>query len=70
VAHGHGNITRYGHLSEIKVRAGDRVTQRDVVGLVGNSGRSTGYHLHYEVRVDGHPENPRGYILDGTSAVP
>jgi murein DD-endopeptidase MepM/ murein hydrolase activator NlpD len=70
VAHGYGIITRYGHLSEITVRAGDRVSQRDVVGLVGNSGRSTGYHLHYEVRVDGHPENPRGYILDGTSAVP
>jgi murein DD-endopeptidase MepM/ murein hydrolase activator NlpD len=70
VAHGYGIITRYGHLSEIKVHAGDRVSQRDVLGLVGNSGRSTGYHLHYEVRVDGHPENPRAYILDGTNAVP
>ncbi len=67
VAHGYGITTRYGHLSRIDVRPGDRVRQRDAIGLVGNSGRSTGYHLHYEVRVDGQPENPRAYILDGTS---
>lgn len=64
VAHGYGITTRYGHLSRIDVRPGDRVRQRDVIGLVGNTGRSTGYHLHYEVRVDGKPENPRAYILD------
>jgi len=68
VAHGYGITTRYGHLSKISVKAGDRISQRDTVGLVGNTGRSTGYHLHYEVRVDGQPENPRAYILDGTRA--
>ena len=68
VSHGYGITTRYGHLSQILVKPGDRISQRDTVGLVGNSGRSTGYHLHYEVRVDGKPENPRAYILDGTNA--
>jgi murein DD-endopeptidase MepM/ murein hydrolase activator NlpD len=68
VAHGYGITTRYGHLAKIHVKPGDRVDQRDPIGVVGNSGRSTGYHLHYEVRVDGQPENPRAYILDGTGA--
>ncbi len=66
IAHGYGITTRYGHLSRIDVKPGDRVRQRDTIGLIGNTGRSTGYHLHYEVRVDGQPENPRAYILDGT----
>ena len=45
------------------------VLQRgDVVGRVGNTGRSTGYHLHYEVRVDGDPVNPLAYILDDTTS--
>jgi len=70
VSHGYGITTRYGHLSKITVKPGDRISQRDTVGLVGNSGRSTGYHLHYEVRVDGKPENPRAYILDGTGNGP
>jgi len=70
VSHGYGITTRYGHLSEITVKAGDRISQRDTVGLIGNTGRTTGYHLHYEVRVDGRPENPRAYILDGTKAGP
>jgi murein DD-endopeptidase MepM/ murein hydrolase activator NlpD len=68
VSHGYGITTRYGHLSKITVKPGDRINQRDVLGLVGSSGRSTGYHLHYEVRVDGQPENPRAYILDGTGS--
>jgi len=68
VSHGYGITTRYGHLSKITVKPGDRISQRDTLGLVGNTGRSTGYHLHYEVRVDGKPENPRAFILDGTSA--
>lgn len=68
IAHGFGVTTRYGHMSRIDVRPGQRVKRGDVVGRVGNTGRSTGYHLHYEVRVDGDPVNPLGYILDDTAA--
>lgn len=64
VAHGFGVTTRYGHMSRIDVQPGQRIKRGDVVGRVGNTGRSTGYHLHYEVRVDGDPVNPLGYILD------
>jgi murein DD-endopeptidase MepM/ murein hydrolase activator NlpD len=64
IAHGFGVTTRYGHMSHVEVRPGQRVKRGDVVGRVGNTGRSTGYHLHYEVRVDGDPVNPLGYILD------
>ena len=64
VAHGFGITTRYGHLSKIEVRPGQRVKRGDVIGRVGNTGRSTGYHLHYEVRQDGDPVNPLVYILD------
>lgn len=64
VAHGFGLTTRYGHLSKIEVRPGQRVKRGDLVGLVGNTGRSTGSHLHYEVRQDGEPVNPLAYILD------
>jgi len=64
VAHGYGISTRYGHLSRVEVRPGQRVKRGDVIGRVGNTGRSTGYHLHYEVRQDGEPVNPLVYILD------
>ena len=64
VAHGFGLTTRYGHLSELKVEAGERVSRGDVIGLVGNTGRSTGYHVHYEVRLDDDAVNPLTYILD------
>jgi len=64
VAHAYGISTRYGHLSHVDVQPGQRVHRGDVVGRVGNTGRSTGYHLHYEVRVDGAAVNPLGYILD------
>lgn len=65
MSHGFGIVTRYGHLSKAVVEAGQQVRQGDVVGYVGKSGRATGYHLHYEVRVDGRPVNPLGYVLDG-----
>jgi murein DD-endopeptidase MepM/ murein hydrolase activator NlpD len=68
VAHGFGVTTRYGHMSRIEVRPGQRVKRGDIVGRVGNTGRSTGYHLHYEVRVDGEPVNPLAYILDDAAA--
>ncbi|HET9227787.1 MAG TPA: peptidoglycan DD-metalloendopeptidase family protein, partial [Thermoanaerobaculia bacterium] len=64
LAHGYGIATRYGHLSKIEVRPGQRVKRGDIIGRVGNTGRSTGYHLHYEVRQDGQPVNPLVYILD------
>jgi murein DD-endopeptidase MepM/ murein hydrolase activator NlpD len=64
IDHGYGVKTRYGHLSEIFVRPGDRVRRGARVAAVGNTGRSTGPHLHYEVRVNGIPENPRKFILE------
>jgi murein DD-endopeptidase MepM/ murein hydrolase activator NlpD len=64
LSHGFGLSTRYGHLSRTAVRPGQRVKRGDVIGYVGNSGRSTGYHLHYEVHKDGEPVNPLAYILD------
>lgn len=67
VAHGYGVTTRYGHLLKISVEEGQRIKRGEVVGLVGNTGRSTGYHLHYEVRIDGRPADPLGYILDSTA---
>lgn len=67
LAHGFGVTTRYGHMSRIDVRPGQRVKRGDILGRVGNTGRSTGYHLHYEVRVDGDPVNPLAYILDGAA---
>lgn len=59
----HGDIvTVYAHNSVLKVRAGQQVNQGDVVSLVGNTGLSTGPHLHFEVRVNGETRNPMGYL--------
>jgi len=62
--HGYGVKTRYGHLSETFVKLGDRVKRGEKVAAVGNTGKSTGPHLHYEVRVNGIAENPRKFILE------
>jgi murein DD-endopeptidase MepM/ murein hydrolase activator NlpD len=70
LAHGFGVTTRYGHLSRIEVRPGQRVKRGDIIGRVGSTGRSTGPHLHYEVRIDGEPVNPLAYILDDTEVGP
>jgi murein DD-endopeptidase MepM/ murein hydrolase activator NlpD len=64
IDHGYGVKTRYGHLSEIFAKLGERVKRGARVAAVGNTGRSTGPHLHYEVRVNGIPENPRKFILE------
>lgn len=64
VSHGYGYSTRYGHLSSFNVRAGQRVKRGDTIGYVGSTGRSTGPHLHYEVRVNNNPVNPLEYILN------
>jgi len=58
INHGNGIQTRYGHLSSIKVTANGRVKAGDLIGLMGSTGRSTGPHLHYEVRIAGKPVNP------------
>lgn len=62
IKHDFGLETRYGHLSEIRVKVGQRVSRGDRIGDMGNSGRSTGTHLHYEVRVNGTAINPMTYI--------
>jgi murein DD-endopeptidase MepM/ murein hydrolase activator NlpD len=62
VDHGHGISTRYGHLSSLAVTAGQYVHRGDTIGFVGTSGRSTGPHLHYEVRINDVPVNPYKYL--------
>lgn len=64
IDYGYGVTTRFGHLSQIYVQVGQRVSKWDVVGAVGNTGRSTGPHLHYEVRINGTAVDPINYILD------
>jgi murein DD-endopeptidase MepM/ murein hydrolase activator NlpD len=65
IDHGHGVVTRFGHLARISVRPGQHVAAGDVVGLVGSTGRSTGAHLHYETRVDGEPVDPQRFLEAG-----
>ncbi len=62
IRHEFGFETRYAHLSRIRVQVGDRVSRGDRIGDMGNTGRSTGTHLHYEIRIGGAAQNPMKYI--------
>jgi len=62
INHGNGFTTRYGHCEEVEVKVGDIVKKGQVIGLVGSTGRSTGPHVHFEVRKDGHSVDPITYI--------
>ena len=64
IDHGYGLVTMYGHNSEIYVKPGQKVKRGDAIAAVGSTGRSTGPHCHYELRLNGVPINPRKYILE------
>ena len=62
ISHGKGMATLYAHLSRQAVKVGDNVTKGDVIAYEGSTGFSTGPHLHFEVRVDGKPNNPLNFV--------
>lgn len=64
IEHGNAIQTRYGHLSAIAVASGERVRRGDIIGYMGSTGRSTGSHLHYEVRIAGAPVNPIPFVSE------
>jgi murein DD-endopeptidase MepM/ murein hydrolase activator NlpD len=64
IDHGHGMVTRYGHVQKFLKKRGEKVKRWEPIALVGNTGRSTGPHVHYEVRLNGIPVNPYKYILN------
>jgi murein DD-endopeptidase MepM/ murein hydrolase activator NlpD len=70
IDHGNGIETRYGHLSRIDVMEGQPVKKGQHLGLVGSTGRSTGPHLHYEVRINGQPTSPLLYLPEQSAPVP
>lgn len=64
IDHGHGMVTTYGHISKLLKKRGEKVSRWETIALMGNTGRSTGPHVHYEVRLNGMPVNPENYILN------
>lgn len=66
VEHGKGVVTRYSHLTKALVKPGDKVCRGQEIGRVGSTGRATGPHLHYEVRINGRPRNPMSFIQAST----
>jgi murein DD-endopeptidase MepM/ murein hydrolase activator NlpD len=70
IDHGFGYQTAYGHLNDFAVRQGQYVTKGQVIGTVGSTGRSTGTHVHYEVRVNGQPVDPTDYFFEDVATLP
>ncbi|MBN1213664.1 MAG: M23 family metallopeptidase [candidate division Zixibacteria bacterium] len=64
IDHGYGFVSRYGHLSKFTVKKGQKIKRGEVVGLMGNSGKTTGPHLHYEVWRNGQAKDPMNFILN------
>lgn len=67
IDHGYGYVTLYAHMWKIKVRVGQKVKRGDIIGLVGNTGKSVGPHCHYEVRKNGDPLNPVNFYFNDLS---
>ncbi len=65
IDHGNGLTTRDGHMSEVLVNEGHEVAAGATLGRIGPTGRSTGPHLHYEVRIDGEPVDPQRFLQAG-----
>lgn len=65
ISHGNGMVTRYAHMSRFASRIGQEVAPGDVIGAIGSTGRSTGPHLHFEVRINGRAVNPRPFLEAG-----
>lgn len=62
IDHGNGFVTYYAHCSALYAKTGDKVAQGDLIAAVGSTGNSTGNHLHFEVRINGNPTDPLGYV--------
>ena len=62
IDHGNGVVTRYAHMSGFRTRIGTPVRAGDLIGAIGSTGRSTGPHLHFEVRINDQPVNPRPFL--------
>lgn len=69
INHGNQIQTRYGHMSALNVAANQRIKKGDVIGFMGSTGRSTGSHLHYEVRIAGEPVNPLAFMGNVDDAI-